>query len=78
MPRNTRNAWISADISGRKTTLEGGPVSKDGGMNARIYYRENGAVSRDTILITVQPYGDELNITIYHAGEIVFTKTVIR
>lgn len=80
MPRNVRNAWISADIAGRRTPLEGGPMSKDGYMHAKIYYRENGAISPNTVQITVQPDVDrgEQTITIYHAGEVVFTKTVKR
>ena len=79
MPRNVRNAWISADISRRQTALEGGPASKDGYLYARIFYREKGAISPDTIQITVQPDGDgDLAIRIYAAGDLVYSKNVQR
>ena len=44
MPRNVRNFWLEANIDGRDTTLEGGPISKDGGFRLTIYQRHNGDV----------------------------------
>ena len=37
-----RNFWLKADVDGRATTASCGPVSKDGGMDIRLYQRENG------------------------------------
>ena len=45
MPRNTRNVWLEARIDGRANTLEGGPVSRDGGLSAVILQRQNGDIS---------------------------------
>lgn len=39
---SNRNFWISADIEGRKTKLEGGPRSKDGGFTLSIKQMVNG------------------------------------
>ena len=38
----TRNFWIEADIDGRRTTLAGGPVRKDGGFKLTIQMRDEG------------------------------------
>lgn len=38
----TRNFWITLDIDGRSTTVETGPVSKDGGFSLRIQQRSAG------------------------------------
>lgn len=38
-----RNFWVTADIEGRETNLEGGPRSKDGGMCVTILQRDNGS-----------------------------------
>ena len=45
MPRNVRNFWLVAGIDGRESTLEGGPIGKDGGMRVEILMREEGHVS---------------------------------
>lgn len=45
MPRNVRNFWLDAQIDGRKETLSGGPVSKEGGLDVKIYMRDKGEVS---------------------------------
>lgn len=38
-----RNFWVTADIQGRETDLEGGPRSKDGGMTVTVLQRKDGA-----------------------------------
>ena len=40
-----RNFWIEADVDGYKTTLEGGPRNKNGGLEAMIYQREDGRIT---------------------------------
>lgn len=58
-----RNWWIDVEIDGRKTRLNGGPVSKDGGFSMTIYQRVEGesvevvriaarATSRDAVIGT--------------------------
>lgn len=37
-----RNFWLEASIGGRKTMVEGGPQSKDGGFVLRVFQRDNG------------------------------------
>ena len=67
MPRNVRNFWLDAEIDGRRTTLSGGPVSRDGGFRATFYMRDNGGVVRalavegmakadGTLTLNVLPY----------------------
>lgn len=41
---SVRNWWIAADIDGKKTELNGGPRSKDGGFSLRIYQRDQGSI----------------------------------
>lgn len=63
MPRNVRNFWLEADIDGRETSLEGGPVSKDGGFTAALYIRDEGSVQR---AVTIHGWvsGGELNLSV--------------
>ena len=37
-----RNFYLDAEIDGRKTDLHGGPQSKKGGMDIRIWQRKEG------------------------------------
>ena len=39
-----RNFWVEADIDGRETNANGGPRSKDGGMDVTIYQRDDGEI----------------------------------
>jgi len=41
-----RNFWIKADIDGRKTMMEGGPVRKDGGFSMTIFMRGEGGITK--------------------------------
>lgn len=43
MPRNIRNWWITTEIDGR-STMAGGPRSKDGGFNLHIKQRSDGGI----------------------------------
>jgi len=53
--RNVRNFWLSADIDGRSTMLDGGPRSKDGGFDLDIYQRANGS-SEKALSVTGRAY----------------------
>lgn len=44
MPRNVRNFWVTAHIDGRRTDLEGGPSSRDGGIRLTIKQRDRGGI----------------------------------
>lgn len=39
-----RNFWMYGRIDGRKTDLQGGPASKDGGMKLTIKQRDEGSI----------------------------------
>lgn len=39
-----RNFWLAAHIDDRKTTLQGGPARKDGGLHAKVLQRSNGLI----------------------------------
>jgi hypothetical protein len=39
-----RNFWLSADVDGRATEVSGGPRSKDGGLSATFYIRDEGSI----------------------------------
>ena len=39
-----RNFWVDANIDGRKTELQGGPASKEGGMKVVIKQRDEGGI----------------------------------
>ena len=39
-----RNFWVDASIDGRKTDLQGGPASKEGGMQLTIKQRDDGGI----------------------------------
>jgi len=42
MPRNVRNFWIRTRVDGRETVDATGPVSKDGGFETAILWRDGG------------------------------------
>ena len=44
MPRVVRNFWIEGNIDGYKSQIKGGPRSKDGGFDLRIYMRQKGEI----------------------------------
>jgi len=54
-----RNFWIEAYIDGRKTMLQGGPRSKDGGFNLQIFMRDQGN-SVSVLCVTGRAIGNEL------------------
>lgn len=37
-----RNFWVTANIDGRETLLEGGPRAKDGGLTVKVLQRDDG------------------------------------
>ncbi len=45
-----RNFWVTASIDGRKTMLEGGPQSKDGGMTIRVLQRDDGSKAEAVVV----------------------------
>lgn len=46
MPRNVRNFYLTAEIDGRRTRLEGGPQARDGGFSLVVRQRTHGCVGR--------------------------------
>jgi hypothetical protein len=53
--RNVRNFWLSANVDGRSTVMEGGPQAKDGGMRVRILQRDGGRVGDGAVDIMCRP-----------------------
>lgn len=45
-PRNVRNFWFRADVDGRNSPLESGPVAKEDGMGIVLWQRDQGQVTR--------------------------------
>lgn len=72
MPRNVRNWWIEGNIDGRDSTLTGGPVSKDGGIDITIYQRDKGQVTK-VVRLSGGAYGGTLCLEVTAAGEKPFT-----
>ena len=58
-----RNFWVEADVDGYKTMLDGGPRSKDGGMDVTIYQRDDGCI-KTAVRIFCRAYGDKLITTV--------------
>jgi len=44
MPRNVRNFWMEARVDDRESKITGGPVKKDGGLEIRLYQRDEKSV----------------------------------
>lgn len=44
MPRTVRNFWLSANVDGRQSPVQGGPRAYDGGITIRLYQRSGGEV----------------------------------
>lgn len=63
--KRTRNFWLHGRVDGRKTPVEAGPASRDGGFTETVYIRgENGtAVTAVRIEGRVFP-GDELRLSV--------------
>lgn len=59
----TRNFWIEAEVEGRKTSLAGGPRSKDGGMDILLTVREDGGIS-DAVRIVCRSNGEKNTIMV--------------
>jgi len=64
--RNVRNWWITSDVEGRKSRIDFGPKSKDGGFAVHVYQRVNGSpkkvatmngfVNNDTLILEFTPW----------------------
>lgn len=65
-----RNFWLTASIDGRKTLLEGGPVSKDGGMTIRVLQRDDGS-KVETVVVRCYERDGVLTTAVEHNGETV-------
>lgn len=61
-----RNFWLTADIDGRETLLEGGPRSKTGGMVSTFYMRDDGC-SVVACKVDCLEVAGELHVRIYDA-----------
>lgn len=64
MPRNVRNFWLEADVDGRSTRLEGGPVSKAGGFVQNLFMRGKGGSVEHVARIDGMSYGGDLILDI--------------
>ena len=65
-----RNFWIEASSDGRRTDLEGGPRSKNGGLGVTIYQRNNGA-KETAVCVSCYEVGGELVSSVTIGGEFV-------
>ena len=45
-----RNFWVTANVDGRSTDLEGGPRAKDGGMTITVLQRKNGTKKKAVVV----------------------------
>lgn len=54
---SVRNFWVEVVIDGRKTVLSGGPRSKTGGMNIRIYQRDKGTITQPIYIDCRESHG---------------------
>lgn len=63
-----RNFWVEADIDGRETNANGGPRSKDGGMDVTIYQRDDGEI-KTVLRIISRAYDGKLVTTVDANGE---------
>ncbi len=50
MPRNVRNFWLELDVDGKRTRVETGPQSKDGGFSLDVKMRDEGGIVRAALL----------------------------
>lgn len=68
-----RNFWVDADIDGRKTTLSGGPASKEGGMSVVIKQRSNGGIVKAAVVHCYEVDGNLITDVVNNDGELVAT-----
>lgn len=61
-----RNFWLEANVDGRKTKLTGGPRSKDGQFDLRIYIRENGRSVRALTIYGLCDFDGILRLSVYN------------
>lgn len=64
MPVNVRNFWVDLSVDGRQNDVGTGPRSKDGGMLARFFIRDDGEV-KAAITVRCDVMGDKLTLTVY-------------
>jgi hypothetical protein len=67
----TRNFWIDASIDGRKTPLTGGPRSKDGGFDLRIFMRSDSGIISPVYIRGWAGGDNQLHLDIVADGEVV-------
>ena len=53
-----RPFYVSADIEGRKTMLQGGPKSGQGDMTTTVYQRDKGGITDPYKIISRHKYKD--------------------
>ena len=68
-----RNFYLEANIDGRKTALNGGPRSKEGGMTISLAVNDNGNSNRIINIYCTERNG-ELFVDVRHAGKSIFLK----
>lgn len=67
-----RNFYINGNIDGRRTTLSGGPQSKEGGMSIVITQRDNSRIVK-ALTIDCYEYEGDLHTVIYdNDGNVVY------
>lgn len=76
--------YIEAKASGRSTPIAGGPKSKKGDMETRIYQRDRGEITTPFKIIQrsievlnpdTNKYEQELCTEVYYQGELIKTHT---
>lgn len=72
-----RPFFIEASISGRQTTLAGGPRAKSEGQTIHLYQREKGAIKEPFTIKCYSRRNDDDTLTlytdIYHEGELLIS-----
>lgn len=73
MPRNVRNFWITADIDGRKSQIESGPIRRDGGIYLTIKMRDDGDVRNVLTVVGTAADDGALTLEIIDGGKVIHT-----
>lgn len=58
-----RNFWVEADVDGYQTMVQGGPRSKDGGMDVVVYVRNEGRIET-ACKVFCRAYGEKLIVEV--------------
>ncbi len=79
MPRNVRNFYLEAAIDGRDSTLSGGPVAKDGGIDLIVKQRANGEVTTALTITGYQMHEGRLTLIVQDSdGRVIWSNNTDR